>query len=71
VNRETLGTEIDIISSLQGQLGQLGAAEKGWQYQQQSIDQQKEASDNAFWGNLIASGANVASQFVPKQKSSK
>ena len=71
VNKETLGTEIDIISSLQGQLGQLGAAEKGWQYQQQGIDQQKEASDNAFYGNLITSFANAASQFVPKQKSSK
>ena len=61
VSRDTLGTELDILNNLSSTQIGLGSAQKGWNYQQQQIDAQNEANDNAWYGGLINTGANVLS----------
>ena len=59
VDRDKLATDISVIDSLAQQTGAMGAAQEGWNYQQQQIAQQEKASDQAFWGGLLNTGAQV------------
>lgn len=61
ISRDTLGSELDILNNLSSTQIGLGSAQKGWNYQQQQIDAQNEANDNAWYGGLINTGANVLS----------